>query len=128
MDSQFNTLTRSYHDNFLQYKLTGNQKYKVAYEAAQSGLDAIVVAKNQANETDSQNIKNTLGSDAENKMKDAKSQAVHLGQGLVDEQDEEVAAEMRKQSMVSEPTAVSPIFQYVAIGVMLATIVGLTLV
>ena len=128
MDSQFNTLTRSYHDNFIQYKLTGNQKYKVAYEAAQSGLDAIVVAKNQANETDSQNIKNTLGSDAENKMKDAKSQAVHLGQGLVDQHDEEVAAEMRKQSMVSEPTAVSPIFQYVAIGVMLATIVGLTLV
>jgi hypothetical protein len=127
MDSQFNTLTRSYHDNFLQYKLTGNQKYKVAYEAAQSGLDAIVVAKNQANETDSQNIKNTLGSDAENKMKDAKSQAVHLGQGLVDEHDEEVAAEMRN-SVISAPTTVNPIFQYVAIGIMLATIVGLTLV
>jgi len=126
MDSQFNTLTRSYHDNYVQYKLTGNQKYKVAYEAAQSGLDAIIVAKNHANETDSQNIKNTLGSDAENKMKDVKSQAVHLGQGLVDEHDAEVAAEMRNTA-VSAPV-VSPVFQYVAIGIMVATIVGLSLV
>lgn len=126
MDNQFNTLMRSYHDNFLQYKLTGNTKYKIAYEAAQSGLDAIVLAKNQGVESDAQNIQNTLGANAENKMKDVKSQSVHLGQGLVDEHDAEVAAEMRLGSSTQSP--VTPIFQYVAIAIMVATIVALSVV
>jgi hypothetical protein len=117
---------RSYHDNYVQYKLTGAPKYKTAYEAAQTGLDTIVVAKNKSVESDAQNIQNTIGADAENKMKDVKSQAVHLGQGLVDEHDEETAAEMRLSGQ-SQPTS-SPIFQYVAIGIMVATIAALSVV
>lgn len=123
MDSQFNTLMRSYHDNFLQYKLTGNQKYKVAYEAAQSGLDAIILAKNREVETDAQNIKSTLGADTENKMKDIKSQSIHLAQGLSEQHDEEVAAEMRT---VSTDPPVSLTTQYIILGVLVATIAGLT--
>jgi len=126
MDNQFNTLMRSYHDNYVQYKLTGAPKYKTAYEAAQTGLDSIVVAKNKAVESDAQNIQNTIGADAENKMKDIKSQSVHLGQGLVNEHDQEVAAEMRLGAPTQ--TASSPIFQYVAIGIMVATIVALSVV
>jgi hypothetical protein len=127
MDNQFNTLMRSYHDNYLQYKLTGALKYKTAYEAAQTGLDMIVVDKNKAVESDAQNIQTTLGTDAENKMKDVKSQSVHLGQGLVSQHDAEVASEMRLGVPDSASTT-NPIFQYVAIGVMVATIVALIVV
>ena len=126
MDNQFNTLMRSYHDNYVQYKLTGAPKYKTAYEAAQTGLDSIVVAKNKAVESDAENIQNTIGADAENKMKDIKSQSVHLGQGLVNEHDQEVAAEMRLGAPTQ--TASTPIFQYVSIGIMVATIVALSVV
>jgi len=125
MDNQFNTLMRSYHDNYVQYKLTGAPKYKTAYEAAQTGLDTIVVAKNKSVETDAQNIQNTIGTDSENKMKDIKSQSVHLGEGLVRKHDLEKAAEMRL-TPPSQPTP-SPIFQYVAIGIMFATIAALSI-
>ena len=125
MDNQFNTLMRSYHDNYLQYKLTGDQKYQTAYQAAEKGLDSIILSKNQTVQSDSQNIQNTIGADSENKMKDLKSQSIHLGQGLIDEHDAETAAEMR----LSRPNQVAPqpVFQYVAIGIMLVTIVGLSL-
>uniref|UniRef100_A0A6C0KDW2 Uncharacterized protein n=1 Tax=viral metagenome TaxID=1070528 RepID=A0A6C0KDW2_9ZZZZ len=126
MDNQFNTLMRSYHDNYLQYKLTGNPKYQIAYEAAEKGLDSIILSKNKQVESDTQNIQNTIGADAENKMKDVKSQSVHLGQGLVDEHDAEVASEMRLSTPVQTPS--TPIFQYVAIGIMVATIVALSVV
>jgi len=122
MDNQFNTLMRSYHDNFLQYKLTGDSKYQVAYEAAQKGLDSIIVSRNQAVEADAKNIQNTLGADSENKMKDIKSQSIHLGHGLLEEHDEEVAAKLRN---VSAPP-VSLTTQYIILGVLVATIAGLS--
>ena len=125
MDNQFNTLMRSYHDNFLQYKLTGAQKYQVAYEAAQKGLDSIIVSRTQAVESDAKNIQNTLGADSENKMKDIKSQSIHLGHELLEERDEEVAAKLRT---VSAPSAapVSLTTQYIILGVLVATIAGLS--
>lgn len=123
MDNQFNTLMRSYHDNYLQFKLTGDQKYQKAYESAKEGLDSILRAKKTEVDSDSQKIQNTLGTDAENKMKDVKSQSIHLVRGLSKEKDEEVAAEMRTQS---SPPIQSTTIQYVAIGVLLATIVGLS--
>jgi len=118
---------RSYHDNYLQYKLTGDQKYQRAYQAAEKGLDSIILAKNQQVQTDAQTIQTTIGADSENKMKDLKSQAIHLGQGLVDERDAETAAEMRLNSAVQVPPP-QPIFQYVVIGILLVTIVGLNFV
>lgn len=124
MDNQFNTLMRSYHDNYLQFKLTGNMKYKTAYEAAQSGLDSIVLSKNQAVQSDAENIQSTLGTDAENKMKDVKSQSVHLGHGLVDEHDEEVAAQMRNVATSAPPVSLTT--QYIILGVLVATIAGLS--
>jgi hypothetical protein len=124
MDNQFNTLMRSYHDNYLQFKLTGNAKYQIAYEAAEQGLDAIVLAKNQAVQSDAQNIESTLGTDAENKMKDVKSQSVHLGQGLVNQNDEEVAAQMRNIATTAAPVSLTT--QYIILGVLVATIAGLS--
>ena len=123
MDNQFNTLMRSYHDNYLQFKLTGDQKYQKAYESAKEGLDAILRSKKTEVDSDSEKIQNTLGTDAENKMKDVKSQSIHLVRGLSKEKDEETAAEMRSQSA---PPVQSTTIQYVAIGVLLATIVGLS--
>ena len=116
---------RSYHDNFLQYKLTCAQKYQVAYEAAQKGLDSIILSRNQAVEADAKNIQNTLGADSENKMKDIKSQSIHLGHGLLEQHDEEVAAKLRNVSAPSAPP-VSLTTQYIILGVLVATIAGLS--
>ena len=116
---------RSYHDNFLQYKLTGAQKYQVAYEAAQKGLDSIILSRNQTVEADAKNIQNTLGADSENKMKDIKSQSIHLGHGLLEQHDEEVAAKLRNVSAPSAPP-VSLTTQYIILGVLVATIAGLS--
>ena len=126
MDNQFNTLMRSYHDNYLQYKLTRDQKYQRAYQAAEKGLDSIILAKNQSVQSDAENIQTTIGANSENKMKDLKSQSIHLGQGLIDEHDAETAAKMRLNAPIQATS--QPIFQYVVIGIMLVTIVGLNFV
>ena len=42
MDNQFDTLSRSYHDNYLQYATTGKESYKTAYESAEKGLKSII--------------------------------------------------------------------------------------
>ena len=42
MDNQFTTLTKSYYDNFLEYKLTGNESSQKAYMSAEQGIESIL--------------------------------------------------------------------------------------
>jgi CHASE3 domain sensor protein len=42
MDNQLNTLLESYSSNYLQYRITGDQKYSNAYNAALQGLDSLI--------------------------------------------------------------------------------------
>jgi hypothetical protein len=46
MDSQFNTLARSYHDNFLEHRVTGEDRYQTSYEGAKEGIENILKTMN----------------------------------------------------------------------------------
>jgi CHASE3 domain sensor protein len=99
MDSQFNTLIRSYHDNFLQYRLTGNPSYKQAYEGAQQGLDNIVSSLEQQNTEQKKNISSFYSEDVEGRLRDLRSQTRDTERKVVSENDQVIAAEMRTQSV-----------------------------
>jgi hypothetical protein len=101
MDTQFNTLTRSYHDNFLQYKLTGNPSYKQAYESAQQGLDQIISSLEQQNTEQKKNISGFYNEDVEGRLRDLRSQTRDTQRKVVSENDQVIAAEMRSKGISS---------------------------
>lgn len=102
MDNQFNTLTRSYYDNFLQYKLTGNPSYKQAYESAQQGLDQIVQSLQQQNTDQKKSISNFYNEDVEGRLRDLRSQTRDAERKIVSENDQVIAAEMRSKTVSGE--------------------------
>jgi len=102
MDNQFNTLTRSYHDNFLQYKLTGNPSYKQAYESAQQGLDQIVQSLQQQNTEQKKSISSFYNEDVEGRLRDLRSQTKDTERKIVSENDQVIAAEMRSKAVSGE--------------------------
>jgi len=115
MDSQFTTLTRSYHDNYLQYSLTGNETYQTAYENAKAGLDTIISSlQSEVAEQDS-TISNFYTKDVEGKMRESKSQAKMAKEMAVSQGDKITAAKMRQVAPVAP---ITPDFTkyYVAIG------------
>ncbi len=122
MDSQFNTLIRSYHDNFLQYKLTGNQSYKQAYEGAQQGLDTIVSTLEKQNTDHKKNISSFYDQDVEGRMRDLRSQTRDAKRKVVSENDQVIAAQMRTTGVASKAPSNT---LYIVIGVMSAVAVGL---
>jgi len=115
MDSQFTTLTRSYHDNYLQYAMTGSTSYQTAYEAAKEGLDNII--STLQSEVDSQNdtISNFYKSGTEGKLRDLKSQTTDAKRAIVSGHDELIAAQMRIVPQ-STPTVTNYLPYYVTAG------------
>lgn len=101
MDSQFNTLTRSYHDNFLQYRLTGNPSYQQAYQSAQQGLDQIITSLQSQNAQQKQSISGYYNQDVEGRLRDLRSQTRDTQRKLVSENDQVIAAEMRSKALTS---------------------------
>jgi CHASE3 domain sensor protein len=102
MDNQFNTLTRSYYDNFLQYRLTGNASYQQAYQSAQQGLDQIISGLEQQNAEQKQNISGFYKQDVEGRLRDLQSQTRDTQRKVVSENDQVIAAEMRAQGLSTE--------------------------
>jgi hypothetical protein len=119
MDSQFTTLTRSYHDNYLQYSLTGNESYQTAYEAAKTGLDNIISSLQSEVADQESVISNFYKSDVEGKMRDLKSGITDTKRLGVSIQDQHTAAKMRQvpQSTAAIPTNYTP--YYVTAGVLI---------
>ena len=125
MDSQFNTLSRSYHDNYVDYSVTGNQKYKVAYEAAKQGLDTIIAAKKTEAETNSENIKGALGSDAASLFHENQSALNSIGEGIHKQKDRVVEGQMR---LPIDPPPTDHTTQYIVLGALLGAIVLLQII
>jgi hypothetical protein len=119
MDSQFTTLTRSYHDNYLQYSLTGNESYQTAYEAAKTGLDNIISSLESEVADQESVISNFYKSDVEGKMRDLKSGIMDTKRLGVSIQDQLTAAQMRQvpQTTAVIPTNYTP--YYVTAGVLI---------
>jgi len=124
MDSQFNTLIRSFHDNFLQYKLTGTASYKKAYEGAQEGIENILNSLESSVQKDKSQIKDFYSSASEDKLRDAHSKKTDLQNQLVDQNDRMSASQLRTQS-----TPYQPLFpQYIALAVLGTTAAALLLI
>lgn len=125
MDNQFDTLTRSYHDNYLQHATTGKASYKSAYEKAEQGLKAIIDSLSKQVQENSKNIKDTLGSNAQSLLDEKKSALTNIGTGIHEQKDRVVGAQMR---IPPTPPPFSHYNQYTLIGALLVTIVILQIV
>jgi hypothetical protein len=119
MDSQFTTLTRSYHDNYLQYALTGNNSYQTAYEAAKTGLDNIISSLESEVADQESVISNFYKSDVEGKMRDLKSGIVDIKRTGVSIQDQHTAAQMRQVPQSVDLTSANYTPYYVTAGVLI---------
>lgn len=124
MESQFNTLSRSYSDNYIQFKVTGNKRYSDAYNAAQQGLENIISQLETDVGATKQSISDFYKSGVEQKMENLRQQNSFLGRGLMAEKDEATAAFMRQSGSSSIPVVQT--WQYIALGVLGVTAVGLS--
>lgn len=122
MDSQFNTLIRSYHDNFLQYKLTGNTSYQQSYQSAQQGIETILSSLESQNSKQKKDMSDFYNEDVEGKLRDLHSETTNVRKKLVSENDQVIEAKMRSTSSVESPSMTN---RYIALGVMSAIAIGL---
>lgn len=103
MDNQFTTLTRSYHDNYLQYKLTGNPSYKNAYLSAQEGIDNIVSSLEGEVSSQNNEINNFYSSNTEEKIRNTRAEALQAEQNIVSQRDLVETAKMRGNTTLPNP-------------------------
>ena len=127
MDSQFTTLTRSYHDNYLQHALTGNTTYQTAYEAAKTGLDSIISSLESEVADQESVISNFYKSDVEGKMRDLKSGILDTKRAGVSVQDQLKAAQMRQVPQAIDLSSTNYIPYYVTAGVLIVSSIVLNM-
>ena len=126
MDSQFNTLTRSYHDNYIQYKITGSQTYQNAYMDAEKGIQAILNSlRDQVTQQQSQ-ISDFYKSDVEEKMRDTQSDMKKYQRRILKTEDSIEAAKMRSEVPPPNPPPQTPLMgQYIALSILGVLALGL---
>lgn len=122
MDSQFTTLLRSYHDNYIQYALTGGQPYQTAYQSAQQGLDTIIASLQAEVNSQKETISAFYKSKPEKSIRDLESQTVETKRQLVAKNDALTAAKMRSEVPTFSSPSMMPF--YIPIGLL----AGLTVV
>jgi len=127
MDSQWNSLLQSYNSNFVQYKVTGNQKYKNSYISAQEGLDSILSQIKSDVDSGKAQMSAFYKSGVEQKIIDLQLRNRKLQRGIVSEKDDIAAAKIRNEHPASttSPSSIST-SQYIAIGVLGVTLAGLS--
>jgi paraquat-inducible protein B len=123
MDSQFTTLTRSYHDNYLQYVLTGSSAYQTAYESAKEGLDTIIASMQSEVDSQDETISNFYHSGIQHKLSELKTDTKNAKRNLVSSHDELVSAQMRKVPQTINLSANYTSYYVTAGALMLAAIV-----
>lgn len=119
MDNQFTTLTRSYYDNYLQYKVTGNASYQNSYMSAEEGIQNILKSLEDQISSNTESINSFYKSDVEGKLRDVQSQLRSTQKNIVKDRDRVIGAQMRNipQSSFSIPTP-----YLISIGVLSATV------
>ena len=95
MENQFTTLTKSYYDNFLEYKLTGNESNQKAYMSAEQGIQSIQKGLNDEVNSQSSSISNFYQSDVQGKLKSIRSDIQSTQRNIITNKDSLSAAEMR---------------------------------
>lgn len=126
MDNQFNTLSQSYSSNYVQYNVTGDPKFKQAYESAQKGLDSIVDQLEGQVKSEKADISAFYKSGVEQRIGDLQMKNRMLQRGISYTEDEIQTAILRSQSAPPPPAPPTvSTYQYVALGVLGAALVGL---
>lgn len=126
MDSQFNTLLRSYHDNYLQYKVTGSQTYQNAYMSAQQGIQTILDSLQKQVSDQTSQISDFYKSDVEGKIRDTQSDITKYQKKIVRTEDEIEAAKMRSETSLPSPPIQTPLMgQYIALATLGVLALGL---
>lgn len=119
MDNQFTTLTNSYSDNYLQYKITGNPSYQNSYMSAEQGIQSLLSGLQDQVNAQNRQITSFYQSDVEGKLKEIQSQINSTEKDLAKGRDQLTAATMR-----STPVSYQiPQSYYISIGVLTATVV-----
>lgn len=127
MDSQFTTLTRSYHDNFLQYATTGGSAYKTAYEAAKDGLDNIISSVQSEVDSQDETISNFYKTGTEGKLRDLHSQTINAKRNVVTGHDDLVTAKMRQVPQAITVVSANYTPYYVTAGALTLAIIVLNM-
>ena len=116
MDTQFNTLVRSYHDNFLQYRLTGNPSYQSSYSAAEQGIQTILNSLQSQVESQKSQMSEFYKDDVEARMKELQSQSRDAQRKFVSERDQIEAAKLRSQTAPVVASSDPLMSRYIALG------------
>ncbi len=123
MDSQWTTLLRSYRDNYLEYKVTGDPKYKQSVDSAQEGLDNILsILKGQLDDQN-KSLSEFNASNTQTQLNELKNQEADLRQGMLAEEDMLTTAQMRQSSS----TNMIPKSDMIRLGILTAITIGLSL-
>lgn len=118
MDTQFNTLIRSYHDNYLQYKISGNSAYQQPYQLAKEGIETILSTMENENSQKQRDITTFQSQNVEEKLRDIQSQKTSNQRKIITENDQLISAEMRSKAVESPAPEESMTSRYIALGVM----------
>ena len=119
MDKQFTTLTSSYRDNYLQYKLTGNASYQNSYMSAEQGIQSILSSLQDQVSSQNQQMSSFYSKDVEGKIKDTEYQNRSTQRNKLKESDQTVAASMRATPASTLPSI--PQSYWISIGALTAT-------
>lgn len=120
MDSQFNTLIRSYHDNYLEYKISGNSSYQQSYQAAKQGIETILSTMENENAITQKDITAFQNQNVEEKLRDIQSDKIESQRKVITENDQLISAEMRAKSvdMPASAPQESMTGRYIGLGVL----------
>ena len=126
MDGQFNTLVRSYHDNYIQYKINGAQASQNAYLSAQQGIQTILDSLQQQVDEQKTQMSDFYQSDVEGKMRDTQSDITKYQKKIVSAEDQIEAAKMRSETQLPSPPIQTPLMgQYITLATLGVIALGL---
>lgn len=121
MENQFTTLTKSYYDNFLEYKLTGNESSQKAYMSAEQGIDTILKGLNDEVDSQSSAISNFYKSGVQEKLKSIQTDIQSTQRNIVTNKDNLSAAQMRTPTAPTTASESIPMSYLIMTGVLLVS-------
>lgn len=123
-DNQFNTLVRSYRDNYIQHRVTGDMKFQKSYSGAEKGIQNIICGLQKKIGDQTKSINNLYSNKLDSSVKTLQGEQESLQHGIVKEHDLKKAAEERQSSVASTMPTPSPSMTgyYITIGVLVVAI------
>jgi translation elongation factor EF-Ts len=125
MDNQFNTLARSYHDNYIEYATTRGDSYRNGYESAQKGLEEIIASLTQQVTENAENIKLAVGKSGAAQYREKQELLNNIGAHIQRQSDRVEQGEMRVPAVSRGKTYTN---EYFVVSLLFLAIVGLQFV